>query len=307
MSTIAHLTNSHDTRVVTRTGDIGRETGMGIDGSTNNQGRNGKRDHFKKKKRFREFAGFLRSKNSARAAFLRTQAAANHYFWLPLVYLAKMISSLSILSALLPLALAQDPSASLKDLCAGALAKEPLCELAGACSTTNACQPWSLANAICQLPSASSQTACTAVKAYCSSSSCPAVEAYSSRMPTARGISQSIQSICTEMPGMTDCNTCPDPSPSSGISDCALLATYSRLCMDMPMMSQCATWKGFCDANMNAPPFCSKDTSTSTPKITNAPASNNTNNAQDARKEKSNAIAIQWTTGISLVLLALSL
>ena len=74
-------------------------------------------------------------------------------------------------------------------------------------------------------------------------------------IPSAKSVSDAIYLICNEMPMMEDCKTCPSPSAATGLSDCPLLDTWSKLCLSMPEMSNCGKFESFCKANP-ASSFC---------------------------------------------------
>ncbi|KAJ3358570.1 hypothetical protein HDU91_005181 [Kappamyces sp. JEL0680] len=88
-------------------------------------------------------------------------------------------------------------------------------------------------------------------------------------IPSARNVSNQIYSICNEMPMMADCATCPPPSASTGVSDCPLFATYSKLCLEMPDMAQCKRFNDFC-ALAPSSSFCKAAGSATT--VTGSPA-----------------------------------
>jgi hypothetical protein len=88
------------------------------------------------------------------------------------------------------------------------------------------------------------------------------------QVPSAREASGLIYMICQEMPNMKDCELC--PPPANGVSNCDILSAYSKLCLDMPGMSQCAKWDTFCKDSGNLQPFCpASKTASSTPSPTN--------------------------------------
>ncbi len=157
---------------------------------------------------------------------------------------------------------AQNPTDILNELCTNV--REPLCEVyRSSCSSLN-CQPWPIAYELCTSNgAAASNSACSTVKNYCSSNvdACRS-QLYTNLVPTARNTSSLILSICIEMPSMKDCSSCPNPSPSTGISDCPVFQVYSNLCLDMPDMGQCQKWKTFCANNNKVSPFCSSKTNT---------------------------------------------
>ncbi len=64
-----------------------------------------------------------------------------------------------------------------------------------------------------------------------------------------------IAETCDEMPDMKDCKSCPAPS-SDGISNCALLDTYAKLCIDMPRMHECKKFNAFCLNMPSSNPIC---------------------------------------------------
>ena len=82
-------------------------------------------------------------------------------------------------------------------------------------------------------------------------------------IPTARNASNAIYLICNEMPMMADCKICPPPLAQTGLSDCPLLDTLSKLCRDMPGMTECSRFSSFCSANPNSS-FCGDSSNSAT-------------------------------------------
>jgi hypothetical protein len=56
-----------------------------------------------------------------------------------------------------------------------------------------------------------------------------------------------LNSICDEMPTMSDCRTCTVPA---SLTSCpTALKVYSDLCLDMPRMTQCVDYTSLCAEN----------------------------------------------------------
>lgn len=72
-------------------------------------------------------------------------------------------------------------------------------------------------------------------------------------LPTTSQANDAIKSMCGQhsMPG---CEECPLSSP--GFMDCDLLSVYSKLCLSMPGMAECAQWSVMCEAIPGWPELC---------------------------------------------------
>ncbi|KAI8906428.1 hypothetical protein EDD86DRAFT_210700 [Gorgonomyces haynaldii] len=158
----------------------------------------------------------------------------------------------------------------IKTLCASQT-RSTYCEIYSDCSKSalsvcSASLP--LLNQMC-LTDFSTASECAQVKSYCGASNC-AGDALLSAIPPAKNTSDLIYLTCQEMPMMTDCKTCPPPSATSPVSNCALLSTYSKLCLDMPGMSQCKPFNAFC-AVAKTSSFCATTTGSTGSTPTSAP------------------------------------
>ncbi|KAF9117683.1 hypothetical protein BGW39_001899, partial [Mortierella sp. 14UC] len=73
-------------------------------------------------------------------------------------------------------------------------------------------------------------------------------------LPSGKLVTGAVYSVCQEMPGMSDCKTCPAPD-TSGYSQCDEVAAWKGLCLDMPEMTQCPSYNAMCK-NTTFAPFC---------------------------------------------------
>ena len=106
--------------------------------------------------------------------------------------------------------------------------------------------PFSIYATICtDMPS---MRGCTAYRQQCANTSneqCSRQKPL--KIPTSAIATRQIYSICNEMT-MDGCSVCKITSATSSYSECDLLGTFSKLCVAMPEMSQCGSWKEMCAA-----------------------------------------------------------
>ena len=76
----------------------------------------------------------------------------------------------------------------------------------------------------------SSLPECSIVKQSCNSSNCQT----QFLIPTQQNITTFTQSVCSEMPTMNSCKSC----DLSNSNNCTSLISYSKLCLEMPSMTQ---------------------------------------------------------------------
>ncbi|KAJ3323384.1 hypothetical protein HDV06_001904 [Boothiomyces sp. JEL0866] len=89
-------------------------------------------------------------------------------------------------------------------------------------------------------------------------------------VPSTKQVQTDISSLCKEMPSMTACKSCPDPTAAS----CDLMGTFSSICSQMPMtncgdiVKLCSTSAGsslsYCPAVLAANPSANNTTTGST-------------------------------------------
>ena len=156
----------------------------------------------------------------------------------------------------------------------------PFCKVLSVCNNT--CNTNALAAAACA-SDLKTNSLCSQITSTCTSnpSSCQA-GTKEAAIPNARNVSMNIASICTEMPMMKDCSTCPAPDASTGVSNCDVLTVYSNLCLDMTGMTQCKQWQQFCAAGFSQTKYC-----TTTPTGGNA--------AQTGAPGKNDAVSLGWS------------
>jgi hypothetical protein len=83
-------------------------------------------------------------------------------------------------------------------------------------------------------------------------------------IPTTEQTNNLIKSICGGM-DMEGCSSCKiNSAVSSKYLDCDQLKVYSDLCIAMPEMNECATWKSMCASSDSALPYCKADISSPT-------------------------------------------
>jgi hypothetical protein len=99
---------------------------------------------------------------------------------------------------------------------------------------------------------------CTEINNNCAQTNCT-VNNFFENVPTSVEATNLIQGICTDMPGMALCSTC--PAPVDGVSNCNLLSTYMGLC-GVHDMTQCNVYDQICmkavEEEIELPNLCAK-------------------------------------------------
>ena len=170
----------------------------------------------------------------------------------------------------------QSASATIEKLCPSTSSiNSPFCELYRSCSSSPSlkasapyCQQANFNVLLAKMCANefSKSPDCDAIRASCTSNpaSCSTNDPVINAIPTAKNASDNIYLICQDMPMMDDCKTCPPPTMSpTGISNCALLSTYSKLCLDMPGMNGCKRFSDFCAVSPSST-FCGSNPSAPT-------------------------------------------
>jgi copper transporter 1 len=70
--------------------------------------------------------------------------------------------------------------------------------------------------------------------------------------PMTSEVIKNVYGICTSMPTMRACDSCKlsgDSVNTGNVNGCDVMKTYSSLCIDMPDMSQCTSYKSMCSQN----------------------------------------------------------
>ncbi|KAJ3053645.1 hypothetical protein HK097_003758 [Rhizophlyctis rosea] len=156
-------------------------------------------------------------------------------------------------------------SSKLTSLCSQPTTKNlPACDwFVSTCSSTASssaqCDAFSILNAACKDASVGESNAdCTEIRGLCKNGTVVTqCQKVITGLPDARNASAAVASICREMPDMASCQPgCPAPSATTLVSDCNVLDVYSRSCLEMPTMNQCAPFTAFCAANNKAGPRC---------------------------------------------------
>lgn len=82
-------------------------------------------------------------------------------------------------------------------------------------------------------------------------------------LPKTDTINKAVRSICTSHT-MEGCEKCTYASPTA-FGNCDLLAVYSQLCVAMPNMEECSSWKTMCTESPELHSLCGTEATTSPP------------------------------------------